>query len=100
MEYITVKEAAAILGVTVARVHQYLTDPCPDCGRTIYSQDEILVEYNSKGCPSCQYTGRRLVTHGTFGPEHKAGYRLKEAEVRTLGENRKPGYPKGRKRRI
>ena len=100
VDYITTDDAAKILGVTVYRIHQFLRDPCPDCGRTEYKTvgDEVIVtqEYKPGGCEYCKGTGVRLPTYGKF--EKTGGWKLLEEDVLKL-KDRKAGYPKGRKRR-
>jgi len=102
--YITVGDAAKILGVSVYRIHQFIKDPCPDCGRTEYSTvgNETLIEqiFTEGGCSYCKGTGMRLPKHGRFDEPgtNRKGWRLLEEEVRKL-EGRKSGYPKGKKRR-
>ena len=99
--YITVSEAAKILDVSVYRIHQFIKDPCPDCGRTEYTTvgNETIVEqiFTEGGCEYCNGTGMRLPKHGKFENEG-CGWKLLEEEVLKLVD-RKPGYPKGRKRR-
>jgi len=99
-EYITTKDAAKILEVSVYRIHHFLKDPCPDCGETRYQSigDETIVTqlYQPGGCEYCKGTGVRLPTYGKF--EDGWGWRLRRDDVEKL-IGRKAGYPKGKKRR-
>lgn len=101
MEYIDTSQAAKILGVSIFRIHQFINEPCPDCGRIEYEQKkgqlEIRYEFDPKGCRYCGFTGYRLPNYGRFEGTNK--YMLKEKDVLRLVDSRKPGYPKGRKRR-
>jgi hypothetical protein len=102
-EWITVAQAAEIIGVSISRVHQFITEPCPDCGtRTYRTEDGVTVidDKYGNGCEWCDYKGMRLPTYGRFGKEHRYGFRLDKTQVEKLANDiRKPGYPKGRKRR-
>lgn len=101
-QFITVREAAAILKVSVARVHQYINEPCPDCGTVWHHQEgdeEVITFHYGPGCDTCAQSGRRLPTHGRFGVEGHYGYKLDLEQVKKLIDSRAPGYPKGRKRR-
>lgn len=100
VNYITTSDAARILDVTVYRIHQFLRDPCPDCGSTEYKSigDETIITqlYQPGGCKYCKGTGMRLPTYGKF--EHGHGWMLLEEDILKL-KDRKAGYPKGKKRR-
>ena len=101
-DYIDTAEAAHILGVTIWRVHQYIREPCPDCGLTEYRtlEDgavEITQRFSAHGCNYCHGTGRRLPTYGRFAGSNK--WRLRREDVVGMIDSRTPGYPKGRKRR-
>jgi hypothetical protein len=99
-EYITTSQAAKILGVSVYRIHQFIREPCPDCGETQYQGvgNEVVVTqlYEEGGCERCNWTGVRLPTYGKF--ERSNAWRLKREDLERL-KDRQAGYPKGKKRR-
>jgi len=101
MDYIDTVEAAKILGVSIYRIWHYINEPCPDCGHNEYEKRdgvlEIRQEFSKAGCTYCNFTGKRLPTYGRFEGTNK--WRLREEDVLKLVDARKPGYPKGRKRR-
>jgi len=105
--YISVADAARILKVTVARIHQFINSPCLGCGRSAIESeinDEGEIEYfdvsvfNESGCQECNYTGFRLPTYGRFGTAEQSPHRLKLSDVEKL-KGRKGGFPKGKTRK-